>query len=154
MWIFYTVKKHEIYHKLQKDIPEFLDNYLKENGFRDGEYYTKEEDYEFYLKEIQHFNRLLKGNIYELDKSEINSGLYVIDTIEASIWCLLTTNNYHDAVLQAVNLGGDTDTTASVTGALTGLLYGFEDIPKKWVEKVARSADIEDLAIRFAKRFE
>jgi len=67
---------------------------------------------------------------------------------------LLTTNNYHDAVLQAVNLGGDTDTTASVTGALTGLLYGFEDIPKKWVEKVARSADIEDLAIRFAKRFE
>jgi len=149
-----NLKKHGIYHKLQKDIPEFLNNYIKENGFRDDEYYTKEEDYEFYLKEIQHFNRLLKGNIYELDKSYINSGLYAIDTIEASIWCLLTTNNYSDAVLQAVNLDGDTDTTASVTGVLTGLLYGFDDIPKKWVEKVARSTDIEDLAIRFAERFE
>jgi len=140
--------KYEIYHKLQKDIPEFFDNYFKESDS------TKNEIHENYLEEIKYFNRLLKENIHEIDKNDINSSGYVIDTIEASIWCLLTTDNYTDAVLQAVNLGGDTDTTACVTGALAGLLYGFDDIPKKWVEKLARSKDIEDLAIRFANSLE
>ncbi|MCL2687597.1 MAG: ADP-ribosylglycohydrolase family protein [Methanobrevibacter sp.] len=140
--------KYEIYHKLQKDIPEFFDNYFKENDL------VKENNYEQYLEEIKYFNRLLKENIYKLDKDDINSSGYVIDTIEASIWCLLTTNNYSDAVLKAVNLGGDTDTTACVTGALAGLLYGFDDIPKEWVENLAKSEDIEDLAIRFADNLE
>ena len=147
------LNKYEIYHKLQKDIPKFLDKYFKTNVFRNEKYYTKEEDYEFYKEEIQHFNRLLEGNIYELDKKEIKSDLYVVDTIQASIWCLLTEDNYKESVLKAVNLGGDTDTTASVTGALAGLLYGFESIPKKWVKTVARSNDIEELAIRFADSF-
>ena len=68
--------------------------------------------------------------------------------LEASIWCLLTTNNYKDAVLKAVNLGEDTDTTGAVTGGLAGLLYGFDTIPENWVKQIARKDDIEDLANR------
>jgi ADP-ribosylglycohydrolase len=52
--------------------------------------------------------------------------------------------------LKVVNLGGDTDTIASITGALAGLSYGFNDIPKKWVENLRRTNDIEDLAVRFS----
>jgi len=137
--------KHEIYHKLQEEIPDFLFTYFKDIYSHD------KKDLELNLEEISFFNRLLKENIYELDKSKIKSGGYVIDTLEAGIWCLLTTNNYHDAVLQAVNLGGDTDTTASVCGALASVLYGFDEIPNKWVEKLLRSEEIEDLAIRFSE---
>ena len=53
----------------------------------------------------------------------------MLHTLKASIWCLLTTDNYKDAVLKAVNLGEDTDTTAAVTGGLAGLLYGLDNIP-------------------------
>ena len=72
-------------------------------------------------------------------------------TLEASIWCLLTTNNYKEAVLQAVNLGEDTDTTGAVTGGLAGLLYGVNDIPTNWMKQLARKNDIENLAKRLGK---
>jgi ADP-ribosylglycohydrolase len=102
--------------------------------------------------EIAKFDRLLKGNIDELDKDEIQSSGYVLHTLEASIWCLLTTDNYKEAVLKAVNLGSDTDTTGAVTGGLAGLLYGFENIPKKWIQKIARYDDINNLAERLADK--
>lgn len=74
-------------------------------------------------------------------------------TLEASIWCLLTTDNYEEAVLKAVNLGFDTDTTAAVTGGLAALLYGYKSIPTDWISKIARKADIEDLALRLDKKY-
>jgi ADP-ribosylglycohydrolase len=103
--------------------------------------------------EIAKFDRLLKGDIAELDEDEIQSSGYVLHTLEASIWCLLTTDNYKEAVLKAVNLGSDTDTTGAVTGGLAGLLYGFDNIPKKWVQQIARYDDINNLAERFAGKF-
>lgn len=101
--------------------------------------------------EVKLFDRLLAGNIYELAESEINSSGYVLHTLEASIWCLLTTTTYKEAVLKAVNLGLDTDTTGAVTGGLAALHYGFETIPEDWVLKLAREKDIADLAARLAK---
>lgn len=64
---------------------------------------------------------------------EVRSGGFVRDTLEAALWCLLTTNNYRDCTLAAVNLGDDTDTTAAVAGALAGIVYGIEGIPAKWL---------------------
>jgi ADP-ribosylglycohydrolase len=120
--------KFEIYNDLQTALPSF---FIKA-GIDSAE--------------IAHFDRLLKANITDLPLTEIRSGGYVIETIEACIWCLLTTDNYKDAVLKAVNLGHDTDTTAAVTGGLVGLLYGFDGIPKEWVEKMARVEEIEELS--------
>ncbi|MCS6795206.1 MAG: ADP-ribosylglycohydrolase family protein [Raineya sp.] len=102
--------------------------------------------------EIARFDRLLKDEITSLSEDEIRSSGYVLHTLEASIWCLLTTNTYKEAVLKAVNLGGDTDTTGAVTGGLAGLLYGFDSIPKNWVEQIARYKDIDDLAKRLAEK--
>ncbi|NEW80788.1 MAG: ADP-ribosylglycohydrolase family protein [Mariniphaga sp.] len=98
------------------------------------------------------FHRLLKGDIHKLPEERIQSSGYVVHTLEASIWCLLTTDNYHDAVLKAVNLGEDTDTTGAVTGGLAGLLYGHETIPKNWIETLARKDDINDLAKRLGNK--
>ncbi|RYZ41362.1 MAG: ADP-ribosylglycohydrolase family protein, partial [Sphingobacteriales bacterium] len=111
-------------------------------------------------QEIDKFHRFL-GNpigdaamkpLYDYEEDEISSSGYVLSTLEASIWCLMKTDNYPDAVLQAVNLGSDTDTTAAVTGGLAGLLYGRKGIPAEWLGVLARRTDIEDLAERLDRK--
>jgi len=102
--------------------------------------------------EIAQLKRLLDLNFIRLPEDEIQSSGYVVHTLEASIWCLLNTDNYKDAVLKAVNLGEDTDTTACVTGGLAGMIYGLENIPDEWKEKLARKEDILGLGERLAEK--
>jgi ADP-ribosyl-[dinitrogen reductase] hydrolase len=104
-----------------------------------------------FLLEKPHFGRVFSGEIAKIPVEEINSGGYVIDTLESSLWCLLNTSSYSEAVLKAVNLGGDADTTAAVTGGLAGIYYGVENIPQKWMNQIARRQDIIYLAERFAR---
>ena len=106
---------------------------------------------EQFLLEKPHFSRVFSGEIAKLPVEEINSGGYVIDTLESSLWCLLNSSSYSEAVLKAVNLGGDTDTTAAVTGGLAGIYYGVENIPQQWMNQIARKQDIINLAERFAR---
>lgn len=81
--------------------------------------------------------------IYTLDESEIKSTGFVIDTFEAAVWAVATTDNYRDAVLRAVNLGDDTDTVAAVAGGLAGIIYGMDGIPSEWVEGLRGKEVIE-----------
>jgi ADP-ribosyl-[dinitrogen reductase] hydrolase len=53
-------------------------------------------------------------------------------------------------VLKAVNLGGDTDTTGCVTGAIAGLFYEEQAIPMEWRKMLAREKDITKLAEDFS----
>jgi len=107
-------------------------------------------------QELNKFHRVLEiqvdnydlSPLKDLDVDEVNSSGYVVSTLEASMWCILHTNNFSEAVLKAVNLGDDTDTTAAVTGGLAGLLYGAETIPNEWLEVLAKRAEIEALAAR------
>lgn len=95
--------------------------------------------------ELHYFRRVFGGKIASLPEDTIKSSGYVIDTLEASIWCLLTSGSYSEAVLKAVNLGYDTDTTGCVTGGLAGILYGYSGIPGEWVDAIARRDDIDKL---------
>lgn len=58
----------------------------------------------------------------------------MIDTIEVAVWSLITTSSLKEALLLAVNLGGDTDTVA----AIAGLYYGYEEIPDDWRKVIQR----------------
>lgn len=71
-----------------------------------------------------------------IPRTKVESDGFVLHTLNAALWCLTNTHNYQDCVLTAVNLGEDTDTTASVAGALAGAVYGFDSIPTKWIEKM------------------
>ncbi|MCW3092214.1 MAG: hypothetical protein JWP81_3283 [Ferruginibacter sp.] len=122
------------YSNMQQSVKAFAD----ENEFNPGE--------------LKLFARILDGNIKEFQEDAIYSSGYVLNTLEASIWCLLNTGSYADAVLEAVNLGGDTDTTGCVTGGIAGLLYGYEEILQVWIDETARKEDIDDLAARLFKR--
>jgi ADP-ribosyl-[dinitrogen reductase] hydrolase len=104
---------------------------------------------DFNKTEIEKFKRILVHEILMEKESDIYSSGYVLHTLEASLWCLFATETYSEAVLKAVNLGSDTDTTACVTGGLAGLLYGYEFIPSNWIDVIARKKDIEDLCERF-----
>ncbi len=66
----------------------------------------------------------------------IKSTGFVADTYNAVLYCVDTTDNYRDCVLKAVNLGGDTDTIAALSGGIAGLLYGIDNIPSEWIEKL------------------
>jgi len=55
--------------------------------------------------ELSNFSRILQNNISELKEDEIKSSGYVVHTLEASLWCLLTSNSYKETILKAVNLG-------------------------------------------------
>ena len=87
-------------------------------------------------------------NVAELKaipESQINSGGYVIHSMEAALWCLANTASYEECVLKAVNLGDDTDTTAAIAGGLAGIYYGYENIPEKWKKAIVRREWIEEL---------
>lgn len=132
--LFVGKSKFEIYKNLQTEITSYL-NSISVNS-----------------TELALFDRLLKQDIHELTEDKIYSSGYVLHTLEASIWCLLTTDNYKSAVLKAVNLGEDTDTTGAVTGGLAGLLYGLNNIPQNWIKQIARNDDIENLAERLGNK--
>jgi ADP-ribosylglycohydrolase len=89
------------------------------------------------------FGRIIKGDLFNLPEEEIESSAYVVHTLEASLWCLFTTNSYEEAVLKAVNLGHDTDTTGAVTGGLAGILYGKESIPQAWIGVLPKKNEID-----------
>ena len=101
-----------------------------------------------YSKDLSFFHRVLDGEIDRLPRKKILATTYVIPTLEAALWCLLTTSSFSEAVLRAVNLGFDTDTVGAITGGLAGIYYGFDSIPSEWVEVLARKDDIIELAKR------
>ena len=106
---------------------------------------------EFNPSEIERFRRIMGGNLHGLAAEEIYSSGYVLHTLEAALWSFLTTDSFENAVLKAVNLGEDTDTTGCVTGALAGLYYGEDTIPLQWRTKLARENDIIKLAEDFTE---
>ena len=92
-------------------------------------------NYYKYSSEIQVFERLFETGFSNFESCEIKSSGYVVDTLESAIWSLLNSENYKDTVLCAVNLGGDTDTIAAIAGGLAGALYGYDDLPKEWINE-------------------
>ena len=102
--------------------------------------------------DVSQYDRLKDMRTFAaLPEDEIRSGGYVVNTLEAAMWCFLNTDNYADCVLKAVNLGRDTDTTAAVAGSIAGAYYGMEAIPTEWLSCIARKEWIADLIEKFER---
>jgi ADP-ribosylglycohydrolase len=102
-------------------------------------------------EDLEVLKPLVDEDITQRSEDSINTIHHAVYTIQAAMYCFMKTNNYADAVLMAVNLGDDTDTTAAVTGGLAGLYYGFDTIPEKWIDQIKRSNEIRDLCDRLSK---
>ena len=81
-------------------------------------------------------------------EDDIRGGGYVVDSLEAALWCFAATESFEAAILKAVNLGDDADTTAAVCGQVAGAYYGESRIPQHWREQLAMREDIYSLAER------
>jgi ADP-ribosyl-[dinitrogen reductase] hydrolase len=88
------------------------------------------------------------GDYFEKAESQIQGTGYVVQSLEAALWSFWTTDSFEAAILQAVNLGDDADTTAAVCGQVAGAFYGETGIPQQWLEKLVMRAEISNLAER------
>ncbi len=80
------------------------------------------------------------------DVEQIRGSGYVVDSLEAALWCFWRTDNFRDAILSAVNLGDDADTTAAVCGQVAGAFYGESGIPGHWRKQLVMVQEIRTLA--------
>lgn len=70
------------------------------------------------------------------EREEVDNSGWAVSTLEAALWAFNTTETFEDGLIAAVNLGGDSDSIGAVFGQLAGAYYGFDAIPKRWVEAV------------------
>ena len=106
----------------------------------------------FYEKKLaDHENLLCYDRIRNLaafaltPADRIKSNGYVVDTLEAVIWSLITTGSFEESLLKAVNLGDDSDTVGAIAGGLAALYYGYEAIPAQWLQEIKKREWIEQL---------
>ncbi|WP_071131261.1 ADP-ribosylglycohydrolase family protein [Enterococcus timonensis] len=105
-----------------------------------------------FQQESAYFARIFNTYFGMLPRKEIKSSGYVVDTLEASLWSFLSGRNYADCTLKAVNLGGDADTIASLSGGLAGIYYGLESIPAEWLDQLQKKEWIDTVIEAFATK--
>ena len=97
-------------------------------------------------EDLKYYDRLRDLKQFaQLPNDKIMSTGYVVYTLEAAVWSLITTVSFETALLKAVNLGNDTDTVGAVAGGLGGLFYGYQGIPVQWVNALQKKDWIESL---------
>lgn len=95
------------------------------------------------------FSKLLSianGDYRSKSITEICGNAYVINSLEAALWCFFTTDSYKDAITLAVRIGDDTDTTAAIVGQLAGAYYGYSAIPIEWLTMIDMNDKIDLIA--------
>lgn len=92
---------------------------------------------------------LLKDKIFNelltVDDNSAGSDGYVLSSLSSSWWAFTSSDSFENAVLKAVNLGGDADTLGAITGQLAGAFYGDESIPTSLKEGLFSSSIFESL---------
>ena len=87
-----------------------------------------------------------EGSYREKDEAAIKGSGWVVESLEAALWCFWHGEDFEDTILRAANLGDDADTTAAIAGQLAGAFYGADAIPTHWRERVALGDEIVNLA--------
>jgi ADP-ribosyl-[dinitrogen reductase] hydrolase len=89
---------------------------------------------------------IASGEYQDKAAGQIRGSGYVVESLEAALWCFLNTDTFESAILRAANLGDDADTTAAVCGQLAGAYYGVSAIPTHWLERLALREQISEIA--------
>lgn len=105
----------------------------------------------FSNKTLEYFSRILIGNISELSIDEISATSFIVDTLECVIWCFIMSDNYKDCMIATTNIGGDTSTIGALTGAISGIYYGTNRIPKDWINDLRKKEFLVEISENFEK---
>ena len=76
-------------------------------------------------------------------EEDIRSEGYVLYGLEIAFWALCCTNTFEEGAIKVINLGYDTDTNGAIYGGLAGAYYGYEAIPKRWLQKLRKVNKLE-----------
>ncbi len=99
------------------------------------------------LREAMELHPLIEevaaGSFHRCWPPEIRGSGHVVKSLEAALWALCEGNDFRTAVLLAVNLGDDADTTGAVCGQLAGACWGESGIPPEWIEGLAERGMLE-----------
>jgi ADP-ribosyl-[dinitrogen reductase] hydrolase len=94
------------------------------------------------LKAIKPLHPLIEkvadGSFKTKEPPEIQGSGWVVKSLEAALWAFHNASSFEEAVLKAVNLGDDADTTGAVTGQLAGAFWGETGIPESLLTGLAR----------------
>ena len=82
-------------------------------------------------------------------RDEVDNSGWCVSTVEAALWALNSTGSFEDALVAAVNLGGDADSIGAVCGQLAGARYGLSAIPERWLAAIKDRAKLANLFDRF-----
>jgi len=87
-----------------------------------------------------------------LIRRTIGSHFHASETLATALGIFFAAKgNLQESILAAVNNGGDTDTIASIAGALSGALHGISQIPPEWSRTIeaVNHLDCESMADAF-----
>ena len=135
----------------KKTLPDTSKNFLLNKDSKDNAIKAVDEYYKDTVYPDTRLGNLSK--VFNLSEEDIKSSGYVVDSLEASIWCLYNSSSYKEAVLKAVNLGEDTDTIGAITGSLAGLFIGGDHLPKEWVDSLQAKSKILQIVDRFYEQY-
>ena len=100
---------------------------------------------------LERLNRITGKTVRSLTEEDIGETGYVVDTLYTALYSLQHAGDYETGIRNAVNLGYDTDTAATVTGMAAGLLYGREGIPRRWLDALRKREELERIAVNYAE---
>jgi ADP-ribosyl-[dinitrogen reductase] hydrolase len=90
---------------------------------------------------------LSKADFVNKDYEALTGSGYVIESLESALWCFFNADSYKEAILLAVNIGNDADTTAAICGQIAGAYYGYTTIPTNWRTQITLAKEIEQMAV-------
>jgi len=81
-----------------------------------------------------------------IDEDDLETSGYVVHTLQTALFDALTADSAEEAIVSAVNRGGDADTIGAVAGAVAGARFGAESLPDRWIESLDYREDLSLLA--------
>jgi ADP-ribosyl-[dinitrogen reductase] hydrolase len=89
-------------------------------------------------------HEIAQGSVRQKQPPTIQGSGWVVRSLEASLWAFHDASSFDDAVLKAVNLGDDADTTGAICGQLAGAYWGESGISDSLKAGLARMDMLED----------
>ena len=94
---------------------------------------------------------IARGDYRKKTVDRIKGSGYVVESLEAALWCFYQTETFEAAILQAANLGDDADTTSAICGQIAGAYYGESGILTKWLDSLFMRVEITGFADKLSR---
>jgi ADP-ribosyl-[dinitrogen reductase] hydrolase len=86
----------------------------------------------------------------EINPDQLSNSGYVVDTLQTALYDALTAESPEEAIVTAVNRGGDTDTIGAIAGAIAGARFGASSLPNRWLDEIDDRDELEQIATAIA----